>query len=201
MMRKFRKKPIVIEAVQMTEPFTTQTLEGELKGNAGDWLITGIEGEQYPCDNAIFQQTYDPVDTEGRTVTDALAELAPQRIKQLEAQHTQDLGDMLEVMAERDWLQRYFDLFNEACALCAIRLAPEGCPAIATVNAIIEAGAGPEETADMPETEMLVDSLPASMELHCAKCNYRFRLIVKDVGPAQSERQGATAEPEEASDE
>ena len=54
----FIKKPIPIAAVQQTEPFTTQTLEGELQGKAGDYLVTGVDGEQYPVDREIFEKTY-----------------------------------------------------------------------------------------------------------------------------------------------
>ncbi|MDE0467089.1 MAG: hypothetical protein OYL97_08525 [Candidatus Poribacteria bacterium] len=54
----FIKKPIPIEAVQQTGPFKTQTLEGELEGKAGDYLVTGVNGEQYPVDREIFEKTY-----------------------------------------------------------------------------------------------------------------------------------------------
>lgn len=54
----FMKKPIPIEAVQMAAPFKTQTLEGELEGKAGDYLVTGVNGEEYPVDREIFEKTY-----------------------------------------------------------------------------------------------------------------------------------------------
>ena len=54
----FIKKPIPIEAVQQSESFTTQTLEGELDGKPGDYLVTGVNGEQYPVDREIFEKTY-----------------------------------------------------------------------------------------------------------------------------------------------
>lgn len=44
---KFRKKPIVIEAYQTKEERIIQTLEGPLRAAPGDWIITGIRGEQY----------------------------------------------------------------------------------------------------------------------------------------------------------
>lgn len=31
----------------------------------GDWIITGIEGEHYPCKDSIFQKTYEPVTMPG----------------------------------------------------------------------------------------------------------------------------------------
>ena len=56
---KFRKRPVVISAVQMDVPFKVETLEGWMQGQAGDWLIKGIEGEMYPCKDSVFQATYE----------------------------------------------------------------------------------------------------------------------------------------------
>lgn len=60
-MSKFRKKPVVIEAELITEEMTIRTLEGDMLGRVGDWLITGVNGEQYPCKPDIFEKTYEPV--------------------------------------------------------------------------------------------------------------------------------------------
>ena len=30
----------------------------------GDWIITGIHGEQYPCKPDIFKETYEPFDAD-----------------------------------------------------------------------------------------------------------------------------------------
>lgn len=38
-----------------------KTLEGEMKGNAGDYIIKGVQGEIYPCKPDIFKETYDKV--------------------------------------------------------------------------------------------------------------------------------------------
>lgn len=73
-MGKYRKRPVVIEAVQMGRPFSVQTLEGEMKGDSGDWLITGVENEQYPCKPGIFAKTYEAV-----TETPVLAFILKQR--------------------------------------------------------------------------------------------------------------------------
>lgn len=88
---KYRKKPVVIEAVQwfkmgdhpavkqyasMTTPrkFCSQchhswqehgdvdTLEGLHIVCPGDWIITGIVGEHYPCKPDVFELTYEPVE-------------------------------------------------------------------------------------------------------------------------------------------
>ncbi|CCL24708.1 hypothetical protein [Clostridioides difficile] len=62
--KKFRKKPVVIEAYQTDIEFIIQTLEGPLKASIGDWIITGVRGEQYPCKPDIFEKTYEAVDDE-----------------------------------------------------------------------------------------------------------------------------------------
>lgn len=59
--KNYRKKPIVIEAKQMDGDFTVHTLEGVMKGKAGDYLIMGVKGEQYPCRKDIFEETYEEV--------------------------------------------------------------------------------------------------------------------------------------------
>jgi len=55
------KKPIAIEVVQIDEPFTVETMEGLMKGKAGDYLVWGVNGEMYPIDLEIFHKTYDLV--------------------------------------------------------------------------------------------------------------------------------------------
>lgn len=62
---KFKRKPeaMVIEAEQMKEAGTVLSLEGRMHYKAGDWLVTGIEGEKYPVADRIFQKTYEPVDS------------------------------------------------------------------------------------------------------------------------------------------
>lgn len=77
---KFRKKPVVIEAVQFDganfseiEEFvggdalvlcgdlSIVTLEGTLNASPMDFIIKGVQGEFYPCKPDIFETTYDPV--------------------------------------------------------------------------------------------------------------------------------------------
>jgi len=38
------------------------TLEGGHIVCPGDWIITGVAGEMYPCKPAIFEATYEPVE-------------------------------------------------------------------------------------------------------------------------------------------
>ena len=59
-MPHFRKKPVVIEAFRTTERITIHTLEGDMVAEVGDWVITGVKGEKYPCKDDIFRETYDP---------------------------------------------------------------------------------------------------------------------------------------------
>ena len=61
-MAKYRKKPVVIEAEVLTERIEIETLEGILIGEPGDYLITGVKGEQYPCKSDIFEMTYELVE-------------------------------------------------------------------------------------------------------------------------------------------
>ena len=71
---KFRKRPIVIEAEQWFpgiridgmllnnegQPII-ETLEGDMLVSPGDWVITGVKGEKYPCKPDIFEASYEPV--------------------------------------------------------------------------------------------------------------------------------------------
>ncbi|PTM06622.1 MAG: hypothetical protein DA407_11575 [Bacteroidetes bacterium] len=57
--KKAFKKPIAINCIQINEPFSVETMEGKMKGKKGDWLMVGVNGEMYPCDQDIFKKTYD----------------------------------------------------------------------------------------------------------------------------------------------
>lgn len=82
--RYFRKRPVTIEAMQLTDAtsvldieewinsptvgFSTNpptlwidTLEGRMTANSGDWIIKGVNGEFYPCKDSIFVKTYQEV--------------------------------------------------------------------------------------------------------------------------------------------
>lgn len=81
-MGKYRKKPVVIEAIKYvrdedfiaeyemltgTKPWfiegklTIGTLEGDMTAEVGDFIIKGVKGEIYPCKPDIFEATYDQV--------------------------------------------------------------------------------------------------------------------------------------------
>lgn len=57
--KRYRKKPIVIRAVELTEKVRIVTREGELTAEPGDFLIEGVQGEVYPCGREIFFATYE----------------------------------------------------------------------------------------------------------------------------------------------
>ena len=46
-----------------TSSVSIRTMEGTLKLKPGNWVIKGVKGEVYPCDDEIFKMTYEPVDT------------------------------------------------------------------------------------------------------------------------------------------
>lgn len=85
-MPKYRKKPVIIEAIQwdgksqkklleflgdtrlqqtctisMDKTLEIHTLEGIMKANVNDWIIKGVKGELYPCKPDIFEVTYELV--------------------------------------------------------------------------------------------------------------------------------------------
>ena len=83
--KKYRKKPVTIEAMQLTrhnvhevaewcgadlghtfgstEPdaLNINTLEGTMAAYIGDYIIRGVQGEFYPCKPDIFAATYEEV--------------------------------------------------------------------------------------------------------------------------------------------
>lgn len=60
-MAKYRKKPVVIDAVVTETHLDIETLEGTHHANPGDYIITGVKGEIYPCKPDIFEMTYEAV--------------------------------------------------------------------------------------------------------------------------------------------
>lgn len=61
-MAKYVKKPVVIEAYQTDKEMIIRTLEGDMKALVGDYIITGVHGELYPCKPDIFEETYELVE-------------------------------------------------------------------------------------------------------------------------------------------
>lgn len=63
----FRKRPVEIHARRVYASESVKTLEGTMTCGVGDWMITGVEGEQYPCKDSIFRKTYEPVDEQAES--------------------------------------------------------------------------------------------------------------------------------------
>ena len=61
-MAKFRRKPALVDAIRIQKEMLIETLNGIVKAAPGEWLITGVAGEQYPRANEIFRETYEPAD-------------------------------------------------------------------------------------------------------------------------------------------
>lgn len=59
--KKYRKKPIIVEAYIANEEEYIKTLEGTMKADKGDYIITGVKGEKYPCKPDVFKETYEEV--------------------------------------------------------------------------------------------------------------------------------------------
>lgn len=59
--KKYRKKSVIIEAFQTDREMIIHTLEGDMKANVGDYIITGLRGEKYPCKPDIFEKSYELV--------------------------------------------------------------------------------------------------------------------------------------------
>lgn len=59
--KKFQKKPVVVEAYQTDCEIIIHTLEGDMIASPGDCIITGIHGEKYPCKPDIFEKTYEQI--------------------------------------------------------------------------------------------------------------------------------------------
>lgn len=58
-MVKVRKIPVVVDAERTKSDQYIETLEGTMKASAGDWIITGVDGEKYPVKPDIFKKTYE----------------------------------------------------------------------------------------------------------------------------------------------
>lgn len=80
MNKKYRKKPVIIEAIQWAGKNLSEidnfvggsiankgtiliihTLEGDMEASIGDYIIKGVNGEFYPCKPDIFDKTYEEV--------------------------------------------------------------------------------------------------------------------------------------------
>lgn len=58
----YRKLPVVVRAYRTGRTRFFETLEGTMRADPGDFIIEGVNGEQYPCKPDIFDATYERVD-------------------------------------------------------------------------------------------------------------------------------------------
>ncbi len=56
---RVKKKPVIVNAEKVNEVTYINTLEGRMKAEKGDWIITGVNGERYPVKPEIFKKTYE----------------------------------------------------------------------------------------------------------------------------------------------
>ena len=64
--RKYKRKELVLEAYQTDEKRIVDTLEGRVEANPGDYIITGIIGEEYICREDIFYDLYTLVENDDK---------------------------------------------------------------------------------------------------------------------------------------
>jgi len=55
---KIYVKKVSVKAYETDKDIVIKTLEGDMKAHAGDFIVTGINGEKYPCKREIFLKTY-----------------------------------------------------------------------------------------------------------------------------------------------
>jgi len=65
-MARFRKRPVIVDAVCLKHKVTVKVPGGRVKGSPGDWLITGVAGERAIVPDVIFRAIYDPVNDEAQ---------------------------------------------------------------------------------------------------------------------------------------
>lgn len=97
--KRYRKKPVIVEAYQTDKELIIHTLEGDMKANVGDYIITGVKGEQYPCKPDIFYATYEAVESEVAERREDIEKtppvcFLPDLVHCSECRHGQQVGDL-----------------------------------------------------------------------------------------------------------
>lgn len=149
MARAYRKKPVVVEAVQWTgenraemcefidpEAFeiipriglVIHTLEGDHHASPGDYIIKGVNGEFYPCKPDIFAKTY-----ESSTLTQPNEPLTLDELREMSGQpFWDDAGSVWWIVAHVDGSKIYteegaiLDFYEEGEEDIYFRRPPEG---------------------------------------------------------------------------
>lgn len=125
MVKRYRKKPVIIEAFYYRDRgddfnlmrwcdeiggsrqiefgdsgAVIKTLEGDMMASPGDYIIRGVKGELYPCKPDIFAQTYEEV--KAYPPTPGLPESRLKEMEELlngagEFWHPADMKQLIEV--------------------------------------------------------------------------------------------------------
>lgn len=51
-----------IGSLEINRIYQLDTLEGNMRADFDDWIITGVNGEMYPCKPNVFEKTYEPIE-------------------------------------------------------------------------------------------------------------------------------------------
>nr|WP_312857326.1 hypothetical protein [Neobacillus endophyticus] len=134
-MAKYRKKPVVVEAIQFNGfnvkkikefvgdslvsnwPETVhwiKTLEGNMQISQGDYIIKGVNGEFYPCKPDIFEKTYEKVNDANKTSKlNMTISVKDTEVFQMLLDYTKVLIDIVEkyplAIEERQQVESIFD--------------------------------------------------------------------------------------------
>ena len=142
MIKQFRRKPVVIEAIQFdgtnkeeiqnfvgdeigqdvnSKDLFITTLEGIMIASVGDYIIKGVQGEFYPCKPDIFEQTYNEVQENTSdlitevNVTELLkiAEQSEQQYNAVVKQNKELQSELREVRNENFLLKDAFETYKK----------------------------------------------------------------------------------------
>ena len=102
-MARYRKKPIEVEAYKTDKEIIIHTLEGDMKASVGDYIITGVKGEQYPCKPEIFEATYEI--TTANVVPKSEVEKIFEEIENLSVNTVDDWGNSVQIISEIDYAE------------------------------------------------------------------------------------------------
>ena len=124
MIKQFRKKPVVIEAIQFdgtnkeeihnfvgdaigqdvnSKDLFITTLEGIMIASVGDYVIKGVQGEFYPCKPDIFEQTYNEVQ---ENASDLITEVNVTELLKIAKQSEHQYNAVVKHKKENERLER-----------------------------------------------------------------------------------------------
>lgn len=131
-MKTYRKKPVVIEAVQwnknidemksfmgvivvQADKLLIGTLEGTMTANIGDFIIKGVNGEFYPCKPDIFEKTYEQFSTpsQGSGAIDKPDDIPQWILDYDKAEHQSSAGKAIRILLQQ--LVEAKEAFKNGC--------------------------------------------------------------------------------------